>query len=117
MTKLSNNNSPGNDGITKKLYGTVWGELKIPLLVIINKAFSKVGEVRTSQKQALIKLKIKDLSKNRRPISLLSVDTKLVSKGLAECLKNVLPSLISPNQTAYVNGVFINGGRSFITNL
>lgn len=52
-----------------------------------------------------------------KPISLLSVDIKLVSKGLAECLKNVLPSLISPNQTAYVNGRFINKGRGLMTDL
>ena len=52
-----------------------------------------------------------------KPISLLSVDIKLVSKGLVECLKNVLPSLISPNQTAYVNGRFINKGRRLMTDL
>ena len=46
-------------------------------------------------------------------ISLLNVYTKLVSKGLAERLKTAIPSLISSNQTACLNGRFISeGGRS-----
>ena len=43
---------------------------------------------------------------------LLNIDTKLISNILAERLKNVLPSLISSEQTAYVKGRFISeGGR------
>ena len=37
-----------------------------------------------------------------RPISLLNVDTKIISKAFAEKLKPILPSIISSNQTAYV---------------
>ena len=38
---------------------------------------------------------------------LLNIDRKFISKVLAERLKNVLPSLISSDQTAYVKGRFI----------
>ena len=44
----------------------------------------------------------------------MNIDTKLISKELAERLKKVLPSLTSKNQTAYVKGRFISkGGRLF----
>ena len=98
--KMSNNTSPGNDGITKEFYEAFWDDLKAPLLLSVNKAF-KVEELSTSQKQAVIKLiekkkgKGKQLIKNWRPISLLNVDTKLVSRVLSERLKTTLSSLIS----------------------
>ena len=50
----------------------------------------------------------KRLIKNWRPISLLNIDSKLISKVLAKRIKEHLLSLISPNQTAYVNKRFIS---------
>ena len=90
---MPQNKLPGSDVITKEFYAAFWNDLKTPLLSSFNKAF-KVGELSTSQKQAVIKLiekkyKDKRLIKNWRPISLLNVDTKLVSKVLAEHLKTV----------------------------
>ena len=55
--------------------------------------------------------------KNWRPISLLNVDTKLISKALSERLKNVLPDKISEKQTAYVNNRFISEGGRLINDL
>ena len=104
LKKMPNNKSPGNDGITKKLYEAFWDDLETLLLLSVNKAF-KVVELSTSQKQAVIKSivkkdKDKRLIKNWRPISFLNVDTKLISKVLAERLKTALPSLLSSNQMA-----------------
>ena len=52
----------------------------------------QIGELSTSQKQAVIKLiekkdKDKKLIKNWKPISLLNVNTKLISKVLARDFK------------------------------
>ena len=67
----------------------------------------EVGELSSSQKQAMIILiekKDKDnwLIKNWRPISLLNVDTKILSKALASRLKSVTGFLVTSDQTAYV---------------
>ena len=41
---------------------------------------------------------------NRRPISLINVDTKIISKILAGCLKSVISSWSASDQAAYVPG-------------
>ena len=48
------------------------------------------------------------LTKNYRTMSLLNVDLKIHSKDLSEKLKEVLPTLISWQQTAYVRNRDIN---------
>ena len=60
-----------------------------------------------SQKEAVITLiekKGKDrlLLENWRPISLVNVDAKIMSKVIATRNKNVLPNIIHHNQTGYV---------------
>ena len=50
--------------------------------------------------------KDKRFTKNCRPISLLNTDMKIIRKVLSARIKNVLPFLISSNQTAYVNNRF-----------
>ena len=64
------------------------------------------GSLSISQRQAVIKLlekkdRDKRYMKNWRPLSLLNVDTKIISKTFAAKLKPILPSIISSNQTAY----------------
>ena len=48
-----------------------------------------------------------DSPKGWRPISLLNVDFKILSAAIATRLKSVSEYLISPSQTAYINGRFI----------
>ena len=118
LKSMPNNKSPGNDGLTKEFYEVFWDDLKTPLLSSFKSAFVK-GELSISQKQAVIKLiekkdKDKRLIQNWRPISLLNIDLKILSKALANRIKKYLPFLISSNQTAYVEGRFIGeGGRLF----
>ena len=118
---MSKNKSPGNDGLTKEFYKTFWEDLKKPLCASITKAFHR-GELSHSQKQAVIKLREKKdidkkIIKNWRPILLLNINTEPISKVLAERLKNVLPSLISSDQTASLKERFISEGGRLISDV
>ena len=54
---------------------------------------------------------------NWRPISLLNVDTKILSKCMASRLIPVLPTIISADQTAYVKGRFIGESIRLISDV
>ena len=101
---MKNNKTPGNDGITKEFYETFWDELKTPLMESVNQAFH-TEILSISQRQAIIKLIAKNdhnkrYIKNWRPISLLNVDTKILSKAISNKLRTVLLTLISSQQIA-----------------
>ena len=101
---MKNNKTPGNDGITKEFYETFWDELKTPLMESVNQAFH-TEILSISQRQAIIKLIAKNdhnkrYIKNWRPISLLNVDTKILSKAISNKLRTVLLALISSQQIA-----------------
>ena len=77
----------------------------------INESFEK-GEMSSSQKQAIITLTEKkeidrSFLENWRPISLVNVDTKIMTNVIASRIKNILPDIIHPNQTGYVKDRFI----------
>ena len=118
---MENDECPRNDGLTKEFYETFWQELKAPLLESIRHSYL-IGKLTVSQNQAVIKLiekkdRDKRFIKNWRPISLLNVDAKLISKALAERVKNVAPSLVSNNQIAYVNNRFIIEDERLISDI
>ena len=55
MKSMKNSKTPGNDGLTKEVYETLWDELKIPLMESVNQAFqTKILSI--SQRHAAIKL-------------------------------------------------------------
>ena len=83
--------SPGNDGLTKEFCETFWDELK-EIFVNSVREVKEIGHLSTSQRQAVIKLigkkdRDKRFIKNWRLISLLNVDSKIISKALSEKLK------------------------------
>ena len=63
------------------------------------------------------KYRDKRFVKNWRPISLLNVDTKVLSKSLAEKLKHVFPELISSDQTVYVKNRCISESDRLISDV
>ena len=106
LKDLPANKTPGNDGLSKEFYLPFYDLLGKDLQECYKHSFEK-GKLAPSQYQAVIVLiekrgKDKRYIRNWRPISLLNVDTKILSKALASRLKKVIAQLISRDQTAYV---------------
>ena len=111
LDSFDNNKTPGNDGIPIEFYRTFWSVISDSFMNCINECFEK-GEMSSSQKQAIITLiekkgKDRSILENWRPISLVNVDTKIMTKAIASRIKSVLPDIIHPNQTGYVKDRFI----------
>ena len=118
---MSYSKSPWHDGLTKEFYEHFWDDLKFYFINSLKQS-KIVDNLSISQRQAVIKLIVKKdrakrFVKNWRPISLLNVDTKILSKSLAEKMKNVLPELISSNQTAYVKNRCISESGRLISDV
>ena len=74
----------------------------------INLSYER-GELFNSQRHGIIRLiekkgKGRRYVKNWRPISLLNVDTKIVSNVFSIRLETILPHVINGDQYAYVKG-------------
>ena len=111
LKSMGNNKSPGNDGLTKEFYLAFFTDLQDYLLQSLNFSFQN-GQLSNSQRQATITLiqkkdRDKRLLKNWRPISLINVDAKIISKVLALRIKHIMHTLIHYDQTAYVKNRFI----------
>lgn len=111
LQSMNKNKSPGCDGLTVEFYIRFWEALGGKLTETL--AFvQKKGELSTSQKRGVITLlakKGKDelFIKNWRPVSLLNIDYKILTKALAKRLSNVIPSLIHVDQKGFIKGRYI----------
>ena len=111
LNSFKENKSPGSDGIPIEFYKRFWNVIKKPFIECVNESFEK-GEMSNTQKKAIITLiekrgKDRCFIENWRPISLLNVDAKIMSKVIAARIKDVLPNIIHNNQTGYVKDRYI----------
>ena len=119
LTSMDKDKSPENDSITKEFCINFRDVVKEPLFASIEQSFI-ADELSTCPKQAIINLiEKKDgdkrLIKNWRPISLLNVDMKLISKVLASRLKSVF--IVNENQVPYVSNRFISESGRLISDV
>ena len=101
----------GTDGFPAEFYRFFWPEISKEMTESFNFAFQS-RKLSISQRRGIIslipqKFKDKTMLENLRPISLLNVDYKIVTKAIAKRLEKVLPSIINPDQTGYVKGRYI----------
>ena len=111
LKTMKKNKTPGTDGLSVEFYLFFWECIKDLLVCCMNKA-QDMGELSVSQRQAIITLLLKAgkdplYLNNWRPISLLNVDYKIVTKCLSLRIKMILPKLIHMDQTGFVFGRFI----------
>ena len=99
LNKLPNGKTPGCDGLTAEFSKKFWDRIKTPLYNAMLYAY-KQKQLPLSSRRGIITLtpkKNRDILyiKNWRPLTMLNVDYKILSKALACRLKLFLPRLIS----------------------
>lgn len=104
---LKTDSAPGSDGYTCKFYQACWEIIKFDLLEAILDFFSgndiPMGFSHT-QLALIPKIVSPQSWGDYRPISLCSNFQKILSKLLNDGFAFLLPNLISPNQSGFVQG-------------
>merc|ERR1711884_796002 len=108
LFKMNNHSSPGSDGYTAAFLKFFWKDLKDIVSGSLKEGLTK-GELAYEQREGLLILlpkKDKDLLEieNFRPISLLNVDYKILTKCLTNRLQKVLEKIIDPEQNGFIKG-------------
>ena len=105
---LEENKTPGIDGLPVEFYSAFWGVLQPYFLDLANYIFTQQHTFSYTQHRAVLALQFKvgdrESLDNWRPISLLCVDYKIITKTLATRLGALLHYLLHPNQTCSVSG-------------
>lgn len=111
LKNMKNGKSPGIDGFPKEFYLQFWDVLGDDLVETINNIFLS-GSLCHSMKTAVISILFKkgdpEDIKNYRPVSLLTVDYKCITKVLKTRLSKVMDKLVNTDQGCGVPGRSIN---------
>lgn len=110
MFKLNANKAPGPDGLTSGFFKATWDFLGKKVVNSIAQFFTS-SFMHTATNSTILALVPKcpgaSLITEFRPISCLNTIYKVVARLLVKRLKTILPTLILPNQTAFVKGRLI----------
>ena len=111
LSKKKKDASPGPDGLTVSFYLILWHKISGLLTDSILLSKDK-GKMSASQRRGILRLIPKKdrnpgLVRNWRPITLLNVDYKILSKLLALRLASILLDLIGMDQCGFVKGRYI----------
>ena len=107
LQSMEGGRAPGIDGLSVEFFRAFWPEMCEDILGVFNESFEQQFLPRSCRRAVLTLLPKKgDLQeiKNWRPVSLLCVDYKMLSKALANRLKRVIEYIIHRDQTYCVPG-------------
>ncbi|KAM0874368.1 hypothetical protein ACQ4PT_037473 [Festuca glaucescens] len=113
--------SPGPDGFTRSFLKACWPTIKVDLMNVFKAV--RLGRAHGFAKlnRALITLlpKKQDATSvhDYRPISLVHCVAKLLAKTMSRRLAPVLPTLVSPNQSAFIKGRAIHDNFMLVQQL
>ena len=121
LKSMGNGKSPRDDGFTVEFYKCFFELLGQDLLNSFNTAHEEC-ELSISQRRGVITLIPKENTDTRelsnwRPITLLNVDYKILSKAIASRIEKVLPRLINCNQTGFMKGRYIGQNIRLINDI
>lgn len=107
LFKLNPNKSPGPDGLTSRFYSCSWPILGQEVTTSIRRFFS-TSNMPSGMNSTILTLIPKfpgaTVIKDYRPISCCNTVYKVISKLLVAKIKPLLPSIILPNQSAFIKG-------------
>lgn len=111
ICSLPSNKAPGPDGFTGNFYKACLSIIKVDVMAAVSAIWSRKFGNFNLLNSAYITLipKKEDAShvKDYRPISLVHSFAKLIKKILANRLAGRLGQMVSPNQSAFIKGRFI----------
>jgi hypothetical protein len=112
--------SPCGDGIISEFYQLYWEAIEIDFFEVVNEVYHNF-ELSNSQYNGIITLLHKggnrDNIRNRRPITLLNTDYKIISKLLANRTKPVVRKLIHSDQKGFIEGRNISESNRMIDDI
>lgn len=111
LFSMKNGTSPGPCGYTAEFFKTFWPEFKVLITQAVDEILD-TGHMSREMKASitiLIPKRGKDRRRveNLRPISLLNVLYKLITKAIALRVRKVIKDLIHDDQTGFIHGRYI----------
>ncbi|PNX69233.1 ribonuclease H [Trifolium pratense] len=102
--------APGPDGLPAIFYHTHWEVIGKEVTDMVLNILNNNGDpshLNTTHICLIPKIKNPNSPSDFRPISLCNVTLKIITKTIANRIKSILPEVISPNQSAFIQGRLI----------
>ena len=105
IKQMSNNKTPGEDGIPIDFYKVFWAQLKEVFYSMVMECYN-IGKMHRTTRRGVLNLipkpsKDSRYIKNLRPITLLNSDYKAIEKVIANKMMPALQEIIHPDQRGF----------------